>query len=625
MVDDKKVSPPQWMGHPILSTDHVNDLETRAAIGEFHHHLPRAAAEQKAHEDYVKEHRERAAAHHLSGMRAAQAVGAPEDARKHYAMYDLHMKALGKDTIGAVPPEIERRLSGDGEKPVYHFKAHKGDLYALHEPTKDVAPEAGTPIAKAVPKNDAENTANKAHFVINPHAKPPARGQVAPSATQDPVFTDQYLEQTGATFASPNDQLKNWRYEDQRPESMEISHEAVMARAYNRQQNEALGMHWSEETEPAASMYGRKYPYEAYPKEEHKIPEHDFWQQVAGKKIRALPDSPIMKLIREHQQLNKKAPKAPKAKAAAPAPTAPAPIEQTPVEKSEAGRCKWRLGERRCQRKVAGDYCHSHKDHWANKIKQRDSVKKDIPLTMNDDELEKSGLPLTAPPPIAPALHSTVDGFMKGLSAIPKGTPARGKFITQHMNHGPFLQALAAHPQGKQMHAQLTTFMNGAANAGFKPGSTVAVAKTEREETLDTARDLVKALAGLLKGQLVKFPGNNAPKVDQGKQASVSPIVPSPPPDTAPPKHLPGEYSHLVPAEHAKRYKISVTTTAQPGQPAAHVATLSDHTGKVLGSMTGKTTGDGSGELHFEDSGLGIHEHMAPWLQSAIHQHMAGD
>jgi hypothetical protein len=36
-----------------------------------------------------------------------------------------------------------------------------------------------------------------------------------------------------------------------------------------------------------------------------------------------------------------------------------------------AGYCKWRLGERRCQRKVSdGDYCHFHIGHWANRIKQ---------------------------------------------------------------------------------------------------------------------------------------------------------------------------------------------------------------------------------------------------------------
>jgi hypothetical protein len=73
-----------------------------------------------------------------------------------------------------------------------------------------------------------------------------------------------------------------------------------------------------------------------------------------------------------------------------------------------------------------------------------------------------------------PALHNTVEGFMGGLKALPKGSPDRGKFITQHMNHAPFLSALKAHPQGQQVHAMLTQHLNSAANAGFRPGATVA-------------------------------------------------------------------------------------------------------------------------------------------------------
>ena len=73
--------------------------------------------------------------------------------------------------------------------------------------------------------------------------------------------------------------------------------------------------------------------------------------------------------------------------------------------------------------------------------------------------------------PAAP-LHNTVEGFLGGLKALPKGSPARGKFISQHMNHAPFLTALHSHPQGKQVHAMLTAHLNSAANAGFVPGKT---------------------------------------------------------------------------------------------------------------------------------------------------------
>lgn len=57
---------------------------------------------------------------------------------------------------------------------------------------------------------------------------------------------------------------------------------------------------------------------------------------------------------------------------------------------------------------------------------------------------------------------------MTGLKSLPKGSPERGKFITQHMNHPPFLAALQQHPQGKQVHQQLMAHLNSPANAGFK-------------------------------------------------------------------------------------------------------------------------------------------------------------
>lgn len=100
---------------------------------------------------------------------------------------------------------------------------------------------------------------------------------------------------------------------------------------------------------------------------------------------------------------------------------------------------------------------------------------------------------LTAPPaavkPAAPQLHNTVEGFMGGLKALPKGDPSRGKFITSHMNHPPFLAALQAHPQGKQVHAMLTQHMNSVANAGFKPGAAKVVAKSEQETILSARGD----------------------------------------------------------------------------------------------------------------------------------------
>jgi hypothetical protein len=87
-------------------------------------------------------------------------------------------------------------------------------------------------------------------------------------------------------------------------------------------------------------------------------------------------------------------------------------------------------------------------------------------------------------------MHNTVEGFMGGLKSMPKGSALRGNFITAHMNHGPFLSALAAHPQGAQIKSMLNAHLNGVQNAGFRPGASVAVAKSENLD--DFLEDLSK-------------------------------------------------------------------------------------------------------------------------------------
>jgi hypothetical protein len=80
-------------------------------------------------------------------------------------------------------------------------------------------------------------------------------------------------------------------------------------------------------------------------------------------------------------------------------------------------------------------------------------------------------------------LHSTVEDFMGGLKALPKGTAERGKFITAHMSHAPFISALNAHHQGKQLHSMLMNHLNSPANAGPRAigGAKVMVKSFEDE------------------------------------------------------------------------------------------------------------------------------------------------
>lgn len=123
---------PLWLNRlPVLHDNHLHDLDTRAAINEFDRKMPREEAEAKAHKDYMAEHHAMAAAHHLSGMKAAQAIGNMEEAKKHGVMYGLHAKALGHDPVGPVPPEVQQHYRGDDSAKVYKFKAHKADRLLL--------------------------------------------------------------------------------------------------------------------------------------------------------------------------------------------------------------------------------------------------------------------------------------------------------------------------------------------------------------------------------------------------------------------------------------------------------------------------------------------------------------
>lgn len=75
-------------------------------------------------------------------------------------------------------------------------------------------------------------------------------------------------------------------------------------------------------------------------------------------------------------------------------------------------------------------------------------------------------------------LHDNIPHFLANLKSLPRTGPERGKFITAHLGHAPFISALQADPQGKQIHAQLTGFLNSKANAGMA-GPKQVVVKSE--------------------------------------------------------------------------------------------------------------------------------------------------
>lgn len=140
------IEAPQWLGRPISHVHHATQLEHDAAINEFRDRMPRKQAEDKAYEDYQRTQHIEAAAHHLAGMKTAHASGAMEAARKHGLMYNLHSKALGHEPVGPAHPGVVDHMNKKPTK-LYGFKAHRGDLFALHGEKK--------PDAEAVTKSEA--------------------------------------------------------------------------------------------------------------------------------------------------------------------------------------------------------------------------------------------------------------------------------------------------------------------------------------------------------------------------------------------------------------------------------------------------------------------------------------
>lgn len=111
----------------------MDDQEHRAALKEFEDGLPREHAEKEAYEGYLKEHHQSAAAHHLRGMRAAQASGDLDEAKLHGEAYHHHMTKLGHDSMDQVPDEIKALTEDEGKTRHYKFKAHPADKLLISE------------------------------------------------------------------------------------------------------------------------------------------------------------------------------------------------------------------------------------------------------------------------------------------------------------------------------------------------------------------------------------------------------------------------------------------------------------------------------------------------------------
>lgn len=124
---DKKI----WQGRPIVHDSHREALETASAIKEFEHGLSREDAEAEAYAEYTKQNHLEAAAHHLRGLRAAQANGDMDEAQKHGVAYGIHMGQLGYDPLDQVPEDVQALVTAEDRSPTYKFRAHKADRLLL--------------------------------------------------------------------------------------------------------------------------------------------------------------------------------------------------------------------------------------------------------------------------------------------------------------------------------------------------------------------------------------------------------------------------------------------------------------------------------------------------------------
>ena len=133
-ADTHKHLRPQWAGRDVCDLDHGADLDREAALHEFEGKLPRHQAEDKAYSDYKHKQHARAAAHHLQGIKLAEAAGDEREGRKHGLMYQLHLQHLGHEPIGPVPKEVQQHLdagSGSDGGKFYSYKPHRGDIFVL--------------------------------------------------------------------------------------------------------------------------------------------------------------------------------------------------------------------------------------------------------------------------------------------------------------------------------------------------------------------------------------------------------------------------------------------------------------------------------------------------------------
>lgn len=401
-----KIKAPMWKNRVILDESHAGDLESRAAIHQFTNKMDSEAADEAAHSDYKKDHHRQAAAKHFVGMKAARASADNEESRKHFIMFNLHMKALGLNPNAALPSEIETHITNTKE-PFYRFSPHKADAFLFAKSEID-----GYEVLTKRSKNVRNQTRNLTPEQISNRLQPlkSKLGIVEiPSARSKPALS--LAGKTAIYTTTGNvDGVKL-------PLLHEVGH-------------------------LLAAPPGRKFAdHQKWMGDPHDYKAGD--HELAGDRHERAATKIDIGLGRRHGI----------------SPDEDLAFQMKPVSRkgiqtdANTGRpIKTFTSADKLASKRLEDFDNNRLDlsqgHLA--IKRSPILKR----VKKSEEFAKA------------ELHSDINNFMAGLKTLPKGSAERGNYITQHMSHGPFISALQAHPQGKQIHTMLTGFLNSKQNAG---------------------------------------------------------------------------------------------------------------------------------------------------------------
>lgn len=165
MANDKHSA--QWLGRPIFNQAHSPDLERQAAIFEFGHGLDRQTAEEEAYKKYTSDHHAKAAAHHLTQMKAARSTGAFDAAAQHSSLYAAHISKLGFSPYDGPPSEVMAHVNqGPSQIEEFAFKPHDADMHLLIKAT----PMSGYLAPSEHPKLTVTDADNKAFEQANFHS-----------------------------------------------------------------------------------------------------------------------------------------------------------------------------------------------------------------------------------------------------------------------------------------------------------------------------------------------------------------------------------------------------------------------------------------------------------------------